>query len=332
MTRLDELREAIRSALPIPRLMSSHGYEARVSGDGHRFDACPACGEGNRGKFWAKAQVCRCHSCGFGGDLFDVLGAIHDLSPATHFQRIRDIGAALAGIDGDFDREEIERKREQYRTRQEREARQRAKERHRAELGAAPLWRSLKGESEQGGAYVAGRCIQQPDVAAAVRYTSQSVCLPLWRDAEIVNKIGRRFDGGQPKIRGLARCGTRGTFGKPELLFGHEGPIVITEGFFDYLSARELSPDRLVLGAHGCGNLAYVATVAAELARAASVGLVLIPHQDDAGRRSMGEAKSAAIGAGVESSHIIEFRVSPGCNDLNDHLRSLGNVDRGNDG
>jgi len=322
MTKID--REVVRRALPIWGFLEAYGYSGTKSSDGYRYNDCPSCGDGCRGKFKANAEVCICHSCGFSGDLFAVAGAVLDLS-SENFGKIVDTCAEVAGIEGDYNKSEYETRRQEFQQRQEQEARRRAQERENAERGAAEIWRTLKTRSQAGQEYVASRGVLPQHAGRECKYTSRSVCLPLWRDGEVVNIVGRRFDGWtKPKIRGLDRCGTRGTFGKPVLNSSHQGPIVVVEGFFDYLSARQLSPTRLVLGAHGCTNLPYVAEIAARLACGAGAGLVLVSHRDAAGQKHAEKAKAAAVDAGMSPSAMTDFVVAEGCNDLNDHLCASG--------
>jgi DNA primase len=99
-----------------------------------------------------------------------------------------------------------------------------------------------------------------------------------------------------------------------------KGPVYVCEGFFDALSARQMFPENLVLGAHGCSQLAYVATVAAEVVRGTNRGIVFVPHADEAGRKAAREAVVAAIEVGLFKESISIFALENGCNDLNDHL------------
>ncbi len=133
--------------------------------------------------------------------------------------------------------------------------------------------------------------------------------------------VGRRFDGGEPKVRGLAGCGTLGAFGNARLLHRTIGPVVVVESFADWLSARVLWPERLVLGAHGAGRLPEVATIAGELAGPAQRGLLFVPHDDDVGRRQVRRATKAAAAAGVPEEDQEVFLVGHPFKDLNDYLR-----------
>jgi hypothetical protein len=308
-------RELVRAALTIPALLKAYGFEPSSAKE-NRYNDCPSCGAGCRGKFKTTAVVCKCHACGFSGDVFAVAAKILDLS-SSEFPRVIAACAAAAGMAGDYDAEMIARRVEEISARQAEEAEERARRRDIAEAGAKEVWAKLSQRSAKGQEYVAGRGVMPNGAGKLCRFSRRSVCLPLWRAGKLVNVVGRRFDGGLPKIRGLDACGTMGHFGRSRRASAFSGPIVIVEGFFDYLSALQMSPTRQVLGAHGCNNLPYVAKVAAEIA-GNELGIVLIPHRDDAGRAAMAEADAVAKAAGVRSVRV--FDVDERGNDLSDHL------------
>lgn len=308
--------------LTVQEFLLKAGFESELSGSAHRYHVCPKCGPGRSGKFWARDDFGSCNACGFGGDLFVIAGAVLDLDPRTNFPKLLKACAALAGVTDDYDPVEARTRLDARRSiREEKECAAKLV-RERAERGASSVWDGLARQSEPGQAYLATRGIVRLPVTQECRFGTSSVCLPLWRGGEVVSVVGRRFDGGSPKVRGLAGCGTLGTFGRPVRSRMHTGPVVVVEGFMDYLSARALSPSRLVLGAHGALRLEYLAQIAAEIIDGTALGLVLVPHQDCAGLDAVKRAAAAAIRAGVNPSAIAIFEVQAGCNDLNDHLLS----------
>jgi len=312
--------DLVQGLLTIPELLEAHGFEVRSHKGEARYNDCPSCGTGGRGKFTAADDVCLCHACGFAGNVFAVMGVLMDLDHIKHFRRILEACAALAGVGGDYDASELKaRLKQRKRLMSDRNVKL-AAEKAIAERGARQVWDKLRKHSDLGREYVASRGVLPQQAGRELRFTPKSVCLPLWRDNEVVNIVGRRFDKGQPKIRGLDRCGTRGTFGRPVRKRGEYGCVVIVEGFFDYLSARQMRPDTLVLGAHGCNNLAYVAEVAAKVIAGTNASLLLVTHQDEAGEGAMTKAREAAIEAGVSPMSVQRFDVDEGCNDLNDHM------------
>lgn len=319
-------KDAVLAELSVTEFLEKSGFESEKSGSARRYCVCPVCGPGSTdkasGKFWARDDFGNCNACKFSGDLFAVAGAVLDLDTQKDFPAILSACAAMAGVDDSYDLATAQKKLEARQWRRQQEERKARLLRERAERGAPVVSSQLKEHSRKGKDYLAGRGIMPQFAGRECRYGSHSVCLPLGRDGRIVNVVGRRFDGGSPKVRGLAGCGTDGTFGRPVLNKSHVGPVVITEGFMDYLSAKQLSPNRLVLGAHGALRLPYVAEVAAKLIVGTDHGLVLVPHQDSAGLAAMERARAAAIAAGVSPAVITVFEVAAGCNDLNDHLNS----------
>lgn len=317
-------KEAVLAEFMVTEFLERSGFESEKSGNARRYNVCPKCGPGSTdkasGKFWARDDFGSCNACKFAGDLFTIAGAVLGLDPKKDFAAILSACAAMAGVGDDYDLATAQKKLEARQRRRGEEERQAKLLRERAERGAPEVWAKLKTRSNKGQEYLASRGIMPQHTGRECRYGSNSVCLPLFRDGKLVSVVGRRFDGGLPKVRGLVGCGTVGTFGRPVLRKAHAGPVVVVEGFMDYLSAKQLSPTRLVLGAHGALRLEYVAQVAAKLIVGTAHGLVLVPHQDQAGLKAMERAKEAALAAGVRLNAISTFVVHG--NDLNDHLNS----------
>lgn len=200
-------------------------------------------------------------------------------------------------------------------------------EKKRAELGAVGYWERLATESAEGFDYLRRRGVEA--MAREVRFTEHQVCVPLRQlDGGITNVMRRRFaDGDGPRLLSLKGCSTSGTYGDPRKLEETEGPVIIVEGFFDWLSARVLAPGRLVLGAHSAGRLSDVVRLVAE--HCGSRGLVFVPHKDtsEVGERQAKKAIQAAREQGVPADKIRKFDVGKGCNDLNDYLLVRGSTE-----
>ena len=310
---LDELR----SRWPIPEYLAGRGLQLRRSGSSYR-GACPLCGGSKQAtKFAINASGLKwfCHGCGEGGDIFELVMLIDRMSFSDAAQALAD----GAGINPASDEDVERRLREADERRQALQAEVDAagKARARAETRAAGIWGDIDRDSAAGCAY-----LERRGVAAAahlVRFTPKSVCLPLRRpDGSVMNVVGRRFDGGQPKVRGLTGCGTDGIFGDVTDLASTSGQVILVEGVFDYLSASVMSPGQLVIGAHGAGRLPWIAREIAAHVR--QRGLIVVPHADDVGRRKMQEAVDIFIEAGVDTNAIMVFDVGNDNGDLNDHL------------
>lgn len=315
------------AALSAERVLAHFSIDHTQKGRELRFQICPKCGPRTRadavsvskqtGKWRDHAHKCK-------GDILSMVAGFASLDPARDFERVLALAADVAGIPTSEDpavleafRAEIERRRAKA-AEDERQAQWWREKRQRE---AAGIWERLLRHSDAGLDYMARRCVVRglPDV----RFGKRALCLPL-RDGEgtIVNVVGRLFveptSDDDPKVYGLAGCTSKGTFGDIRKADSTEGPVVIVEGFMDWLSARVAWPTRLILGAHGGGNLDHVAELAALVATAR--GALIVPHQDEAGGKDADKAIAALIRAGVPVEDIECFVVQGIANDLNDAL------------
>ncbi len=311
--------EAIRDALSIAEYAKYRGVELRRSGDELR-GSCPICAGQTRAPFCVREPTFICHQCLAQGDIFALCQEVEQVPFTEAAKRL----AELAGMDEEMSTEDrptpprpvkpaVSPPASRDANDHDRNSRAQAEER------AAALWKSMDTSDSQGLAYLERRGVAS--LAAEVRYHHERVCIPL-RDAHgtIVNVVRRRIHPGEPKVAGLKGCGTRGTFGDVRKFDHTEGAIVIVEGVFDWLSARALAPQRLILGAHGAGRIADVVTLIAD--RCQERGIIFVPHKDKngVGEKQTAKAIAAAQTAGVPSDCIYVFDVGDGCCDLNDYL------------
>lgn len=309
--------DEIRSRWPIQEYLAGRGYEPRRSGRSYR-GPCPLCGGSKQAtKFAINASGLKwfCHGCGEGGDVFELVMLIDRISFSDAARALAE-GAGITPA-SDEDVERLRREMEERRQVLQAEAAAAARAKARAEARADGIWGDLDRLSGDGSAY-----LERRGVAAAahlVRFTSKSVCLPLRRlNGSVMNLVGRRFDDGRPKVRGLTGCGTDGLFGVVTDVATTNGQVILVEGVFDFLSASVMSPGKLVIGAHGAGRLPWIAREIAPGVR--QRGLIVVPHADDVGRCRMQEAVDIFIEAGVDTDAITVFDVGEGNGDLNDHL------------
>lgn len=310
----------VRDALTVAEYATQLGIPLRRVGSSLR-GPCPLCGGSRRAtKFCITGDKWLCHACGEGGDVFTLAMRVERCDFASAVERL----ASLAGLSPMDPMDESSRERQ----RAARAAQERAQQAHddqqrlEAEERAPAIWASLDMDSETGCGYLASRGIH--GLAGEVRYGKRCVCLPLRQtDGRIINVIGRRFNGGMPKVRGLRHAGTLGMFGDARVLEHTTGPVMLVEGVFDWMSARVLWPDRLVLGAHGAKRLADIARRIAPALVERRRALFFVPHQDRTGRRETIRAMHAAMDAGTPADSLFVFDVGDCCNDLNDYLREI---------
>lgn len=153
-----------------------------------------------------------------------------------------------------------------------------------------------------------------------VRFNNQGwPCVPLLSSrGEIVSVVCCRLDhdgAGPVRLEELEGNTTLGTFGDSQACRRARLPVIITEGWADYLTARIRWPERVVVGVNGAGRLQEITVALAPKLR--SVGIVFVPRADDVGEKKLDEATVAAVRAGVPLDRIRMFNLE-GHNDLND--------------
>lgn len=308
------------------RVLDSFGIEHHRSGSQIRTQHCPACGQRSRDAVTISASDgrWRCHAHECKGDLLAMVAGYASLDVERDFTRVLELAADIAGVLALPGRdEELAQRRAAAAARGAAERAAAEAARARAEGGAGAIWDRLARQSDAGAAYLRERRLER--AAGEVRYGRHSICLPLFDGSGTIrNVVGRRFDGGEPKVRGLASCSTLGTFGDPGRLRSTIGDLVVVEGVADYLSARVLWPERLTLGAHGAGRIPDVGELAGRLAAPAKRGVLFVPHNDDVGGRQVDRGIVAAIKAGMAIEDIEVYVLEPEWKDLNDYLRAKG--------
>jgi hypothetical protein len=185
---------------------------------------------------------------------------------------------------------------------------------------AARAWDSYAQDSVMGREYLASRGVLDVQTMGLVRFTANGDPAVALYDLEPGNRIlnvvlrRRTLLGDAPKTPGLDACPTSGTFVGRIDDITPASVVVVVEGVFDALTARLAWPDAVVLGAHGASRLPQVAEAAA--ARKPR-RMLLVPHDDLAGRRATADAR-----AGVEALGLSFELVQLGSKDLNDAWRA----------
>lgn len=328
---LDEVRAALQ-----PRAVLEHyGWNIKRSGDEFESSACPARADHSRRAFLMNANSGRwqCFPCGTSGDLFDFIAGVESLRIPADFSAVIGKAAQIAGVGpSTLSDEERRRKRDEWQRKQnEADMREFEEKRARDEAAipkATQYWESLMPQNDRGIEYLRARGVDAvlnfPDVVRFDLADEGSPALALHRaTGEIHNVVTRRFpELGEPKTPGLYKCPTNGTFINtvPEIVPGRS--VVLVEGVFDSITARVVWPESVVLGVHCGGNLARVAAAALPSVVKANTPLIIVPHQDRAGKREAIAAGSLAIQAGLSirkgTLQILEHPEK----DLNDAWRA----------
>jgi hypothetical protein len=304
--------EAVRAALSIPEYLAHVGEGALRTAPGGWRGPCPLCGGSDRATKFSvhrAGEVAKCHGCDWGGDVFSLIMEREGLSFPQAVRRAAELGDMEPdGIDP-APREGREARRNSQRE-GEQAGRREEEQQNRA------CWEGLAHRSGPGEAYLHGRglaAVRHPDV---VRFNEHhAVCVPLRSldDGRVLNVAQRRITEGEPKVL-LCRGPGVGCFGDVRHLAETSGPVVVTEGVMDYLTALVRAECRLPLGARDAGGIVRVVEALAPHLR--DRGVVLVMHPDEAGRRGVGRAASRAKALGVPETKIQVLE--PVTGDLND--------------
>ena len=329
-------RDVVLCALTARAVLDRFGVVFRDQAGQHRTNLCARCGERSRRD---AVSVCietglwTCHVCGASGDVLALLAGYAGLDARTDFPRVLELAADIAGVGPVIEPAELERMRQ---TRRDIEARQRvereadeAQRLEEAKFRSAAEWKRLirNRHHQDGDAYLRGRGLYGWSLveAGAVRFAaSGDVCVPLYGfDGDLVNVVRRVLAPAEdaPKVLGLGACPTTGTLlGRVQDII-RGAVVMLVEGVFDALTALQLWPDRVIVGAHGAGRLpAIAAAIAPRIVEAAGT-LWLVPHRDDTGERWTVRAGEVALAAGLSVDHTLRI-LELEHKDLNDAHRA----------
>lgn len=311
--------EDVRAELRADDVINAYGLRVRRSGSKYRLAECPRCrassgshaivinpDKGTWGHFGhGRAEGGSCY-----GDMLELVAACEGWDRRRDFAKLLEKAAKIAGVEARSltDAERADRRvcREQQRAERDRQQQRDAEAAlYGAKWRAAGEWYPLAREHLDGGErYVRGRGLHPRTLALRghLRFTrAGDVAVPLFAfDGDLVNVVRRVIAPFSPgdKIRVLPGCPQRGSLlGRVQDI--GPGVTVIVEGVMDALTAAQLWPDRLVLGASGAGQLHAVATEAAPLVRAAGGTLIIVPDGDEVGQRCAIRAGEAALAAGL---------------------------------
>jgi hypothetical protein len=332
------------------------GIAARPSGDEYRLRICPACGPRSRdcvcihrvtGHWFDHAHGCK-------GDVLGLVAGLANLDCATQFSAVLELAAQIAGVEAASPTPARSLSSDPFATSaslaDDSTAPGPAAPPDDVARRASAVWSRLAAISDAGARYLERRGLAaistQPDLVRqspltfdpitpwgrrAARLLNQpAICVPVRAldDGSIVNVVARRLavrSEDQPKvislpgIKKVLNGRLIGTFGSWPTFHEQPRDLVLVEGVFDYLTAVQAWPDKLVLGADGAALLAKTAAAVASAARAADVRVLLVPHNDNAGYDHGYKACATLVRAGVRTERIRLVDVGHH-KDLNDAL------------
>jgi hypothetical protein len=323
--------ERIRADLRAEDVVERYGLEALPRGSQLRLETCPRCGEtSSRLGIAIDRETGQWVHHGHGkkaggacsGDLIDLVAAIEGLDPKRDWQAVRDRCAAICGLDHELSTAEIEerqRRADDRRHRAEQEEALAAVARCRR---AASEWRTFHGRHDEGADYLRRRGLDHRGLVQReiVRFTRDgAIAVRLFDFGGELASVPRRWRlPRDPKVKvWVPRGGTqRGTMIGRVVDIG-PGDTMITEGLMDSVTAAQLWPERLILGAGGAELVATVAAHAAPRVRAVGGRLWVVPDSDVEGMRACAAAIDAAIAAGLTPGQDLIVLAFGAHHDLN---------------
>lgn len=331
MTMSIDLDE-VRHALTVRAVLDAYAHPIRRSGQ-REVDstACPRRKDHSRRAFTANLQTgaWRCFPCGIAGDPIRLVAEFEQLSDRDDFPAVLLRAAEIAGV-GASTLSDQERHVRALRWRNERERRETQEKFRRVEREYAAIpkatdyWASLQPRHPRGENYLRERgvidALERDLVRFDLRHDGSPAIVLHTRDGRIRNVVRRRFPAlGEPKTPGLPACPTAGTL--VGSLVAPLSDVIITEGVIDTLTAHLAWPEATVLGAHGANNLATIVRAVAPLLVRNSGRMLLVPHNDTAGKAACSVAGRAAVEAGLSTSTGSLLLVHHREKDLNDAWR-----------
>lgn len=341
MSRLDadDVREA--AAGNVEAIIIHSGIKHARSGSHFRLSSCPRCGADSGSKSIAANRTTGawCHhgrerenggECS--GDVLDLFAAIEGLDCRREFGEVLERAAKFLGVEAreytDAEKAERSRIREQAAAaRAQSREQEHASMIREAKLAAAAAHQRVgrQPNNRAGRAYLATRCLDGARLVenGHVRHDLPgNVHVPLWSldDSELVNVVHRVISETNtgPKVLGLRGCPTAGTLCGRVLDITPGATVMVTEGVIDTLTAIQLWPDRVVLGAHGASRMLAIVETVAPIIVAKGGRLVLVPDGDEVGTRNAIKAGEAALEAGLVMDDTLQVLELAGHKDLNE--------------
>lgn len=343
--------EDIRAALTVPEVLAYAHIEVTERGRGDLFgQQCPR--EYHRQSPRAfvinpSTGMWICYACPpehgkpLAGDLLSLIAERERLSIQNDFPRVLSIAAEIAGVSTTSPDELAQRRRDRQVAEQARRIARAEDEQRWHALSiehATQHWNALNMTNQSALQYLAERGVSQAVSLGLVRsdHTDHgSIAVPLYdAGGQIANVIRRRLPSRAPspddrfrpltlsdgeRHRGLW---ARGTYVNPvsDVVAGRD--VVLTEGFFDGITAAIAFAPALVIGARSATDLPAIARAVAAQIKHHGDRLLVNAHQDDAGFGGALAACREAHTAGLRLFRGDLVLVDCEAPDLNDAWRA----------
>jgi hypothetical protein len=247
----------------------------------------------------------QCRPCGYGGDALTMVAMFERLDIASDFPAVLARAAEIAGVTPSSNPEEMQRRREAARLQLAERQRAEEEERVRRERDSVPIatayWDELPTRHPRGEEYLRERGVIEALGFDLIRFDPAhggSPSLAVRRaDGGIKNVVRRRLpELGEPRFMPIKGCSPVGSFvNAVSEIVSRSLPVVITEGFFDSITATLAWPRAVIIGAHGANNLEVLAGAVGERAAHVRARASIVPHRDEKGFSSAIAAHDAAM-------------------------------------
>lgn len=327
----------VLDALHVDDIVSRYGLKVRGRGGEYRLHECPRCKAVSRrtavcinaeSGLWVHHGHERKSGGNCSGNAIDLVAACEGID--SDDPRALEIAAQIAGVElrelTDAERRERRERRNRAREARDAEAALVEGERQRkARVRSAQYWNSLARRNRCGEAYLRSRALV-PDALIdgdRVRFDAYgNPHVPMYglTDSEIVNVSCRRIapQDHESRIPVLSACPTAATICGRVRDIADGVDVVIVEGVMDTLSAIQLWPSAVALGAHCAGRLADVVSAVAPIVAAKRGRMLIVPDADDVGQRCALRAGEIAMDLGLLIDETLLVVDIGGHADLND--------------
>jgi hypothetical protein len=335
----------VRAALTVTDVLRWAGIEVTDRGRGDLYGhQCPR--EYHRQSLRAftmnrETGMWTCYACPpvdtrpFGGDLLRLIAECQNLTTAGEdFSRVLAIAAEIAGVTAaPISAEERTRRQRDREAREAKQRQERAEEQRRLLTTsieqAGPYWNQLSGHHPPAQQWLTERGVSPAIDMGLVRFDlsdNGSIAMPLYADdGQIVNVIRRRLPAFAPtkddRFRPISGLFAKGTYVNSISDVEPGRDLVLSEGFFDAITAAIAFRPAMAIGARSASDLATITRAVAPKIKDSGARLLIVPHRDNGGFSGALAACEEALAAGLRIRAGTLVIIDCNSPDLNDAWR-----------